>query len=318
MQTDTALASDFAFVQNLLPSVFPDLFNLASPPSSLWIQGSLESHRLLAKLPELGLAIVGSRDCQPRSLQLVRQSLKTLRGFKLIIVSGLARGIDAQAHESAIDEGLPTIGVLGCGIDVSYPKENENLRQKILKAGGLIISEFPRDAPPKAHHFIQRNRLIAAWSKAVWVVEAGFRSGAINTATWTKRLERTCYVTPCYPGDLTLAGNQRLLESHQVNEGCVRAYWGPQCLGETWLDLNGFLQVTKKPQSQLPNQSPILQEIQRATTATGGVSWDDLLEWSRKTKVQPELFHRQLRHELEGGNIEVRKGIFIRKLKADS
>lgn len=306
-------------IQEIRATDFPELFTIAQPPPSLWVQGLPQGMELLSQLPERGLSIVGSRHCQPRSLSLIQNTLKDLRGFELIVVSGLAKGVDGQAHRCAISAGLPTVAILGCGLSVSYPPENDELRSEILKAGGLIVSEFPLEAPPKAHHFIQRNRIIAGWAKAIWIVEAGFRSGAINSASWAKKQERTCYVTPCYPGDLVFAGNQRILEQNQVAEGAVRPFWGAQSLGETWLELNGFLSnKTARSQkkfeaSKSQPESEIFKKISESTVATGGISLGELQDWSTTQRIPSEFFHEHLRRELERGHIVIKKGIFIRK-----
>ena len=135
---------------------------------------------LLDRLPEHGLAIVGSRYPQLRSVQLLEKTLGELSNTSLVIISGLARGIDSRAHEIALDCGLKTIGILGCGIDLEYPIENAHLRRRIIQNGGLVISQFERNEAPLKHHFLIRNRLIAGLSKATWVVEAAAISGTLK------------------------------------------------------------------------------------------------------------------------------------------
>jgi DNA protecting protein DprA len=310
------------------PDWLSSLWKVARPPQELFIQGKQEALDLLSRLPARGLAIVGSRECQPRSLQEITRALRALRGFDLVIVSGLARGIDAHAHSQALDLGFPTVAILGCGIDGSYPEENDDLRHRILESGGLVVSEFARDASAKPDHFIRRNRLIAGWSSATWIVEAGARSGAINTATWAKQQDRPCFVTPCYPDDPTLEGNQRLLENRKVNEGLVRPFWSARSLGEVWLDLESFFAISKKgkigpAQGMLPLPpvrtarsspagplGPLAQEIRhevlKHSFLSGGITIEQLLNWSKDRGENPETFYQELRTAIESGELLLR------------
>jgi DNA protecting protein DprA len=308
------------------------LWNVTRPPNELFIQGKAEALDLLSRLPARGLAIVGSRECQPRSLHEITRALRALRGFDLVIVSGLARGIDAHAHAQALDLGFPTVAILGCGLDGSYPEENDELRHRILDSGGLVVSEFACDAAAKPDHFIRRNRLIAGWSSATWIVEAGARSGAINTATWAKLQDRPCFVTPCYPDDPTLEGNQRLLESRKVSEGIVRPFWSARSLGEVWLDLESFFatsEATSKKgkrsstQGMLPlppvrtqrNSRPenladlgkeIRHEVLKHSFLSGGITIEQLLEWGKNRGEKPENLYRELRTAMESGDLLLR------------
>jgi DNA protecting protein DprA len=307
------------------------LWDVSRPPSELFVQGKLEALDLLSRLPMRGLAIVGSRECQPRSLNEITTALRALRGFDLVIVSGLARGIDAHAHLRALEEGFPTVAILGCGIDGSYPEENNELRHRILESGGLVVSEFAPDALAKPDHFIRRNRLIAGWSSATWIVEAGARSGAINTATWAKAQDRPCFVTPCYPGDPTLEGNQRLLESRKVNEGLIRPFWSVESLGEVWLDLESFFAISKKKgskQASLPLpptrvqrgkenglvdglRSSIRQEVLKQSFLNGGMTLEQLVTWSKERGEKPEIFYQELRASIESGELILRGSALV-------
>jgi len=296
------------------------IWEVSRPPSELYVQGKSESLQLLDRLPARGLAIVGSRECQPRSLREISAALSELRGFDLVIVSGLARGIDAHAHRRALEEGFPTVAILGCGIDWSYPEENDELRTQILESGGLVVSEFAPEARAKPDHFIRRNRLIAGWSSATWIVEAGARSGAINTATWTKLQDRPCFVTPCYPGDPTLEGNQRLLESRQVTEGRIRPFWSSRSLGEVWLELESFFASAQQPHLPFPpkragsqkqrtetdRDTELQREVLKHTLSSGGISIPELLEWSNDRGESVENFYEKLRTAIESGSLLLR------------
>ena len=130
--------------------------------------------------------------------------------------SGLARGIDAAAHEGALDAGGEgagsTFAVLGSGLDRIYPPEHSRLAARITGRGGLL-TEFPPGAPPRAEHFPQRNRILAAAADAVAVVEAGVRSGALITVNWAMALERPVLVAPGDPLQESARGSNLLVEA---------------------------------------------------------------------------------------------------------
>ena len=214
------------------PITHPELWSIAAPPQKLYVQGKKSALKLLSHLPERGLAIVGTREPQERTKTFLKTEVLKLSSSSLIILSGLARGIDAVAHEAALDAGLPTIAVIAAGLTLSYPKETLELRKRIVDTGGLIISEYPLGTAARKENFLQRNRIIAGWSKATWVVEANQRSGSLNTARWARENHRTCLTLPCFPGNPLLMGNQTLLDRDHA-----LAYWGTHSLGAIWLDL---------------------------------------------------------------------------------
>jgi DNA processing protein len=224
----------FAVNKENFPQLFEDELPGFTPPKSLWVEAKEEKAiALLNQLPTKGLGIVGTRKPLQQSTYLVQNSLYHLRHSGLIILSGLARGIDTEAHRFALINELPTIAILGCGLHHQYPPENEELRAQILERGGLILSEFEPDQAPRPHLFAIRNRLIAAYSQATWVVQAGMRSGATITGTHALKIERDLYVTPCFPGSPLYHGNQILLEQ---NAG-ARAYWTTESFSQTWIEL---------------------------------------------------------------------------------
>lgn len=219
----------------LTKSDFPTLFDVPHPPKELYVMGSVDSLKLLERLPDQGLAIVGTRDPETRSQTLVSKTLSELSNSPLIIISGFARGIDTTAHWSALKENLPTIAILGCGLNISYPPENEDLKIELLSRGGLLITELKADERPQPYTFLKRNRLIASFARATWVVQAPTPSGALNTAEWAKKLDRDIYVTPHFPNYAPFAGNQRLLE-----EGTVYPLFGARQFSTTWLSLHSL------------------------------------------------------------------------------
>jgi DNA processing protein len=199
----------------------------------LWVEARDHSAlSLLEMLPDRGLAIVGTRRPLARSEWFTQELVRGLRGSRLVVVSGLARGIDRVAHESALESGIPTIGVLGCGHDHTYPPESQPLREAILDSGGLIISEFAPGMHPARQHFVRRNRCIAAWSKATCVIEAPAKSGSLLTADYAMERHATLFSVPSFPGDRAFAGNQRLIDEH-----AAIPLWGAHSLGAAWLEL---------------------------------------------------------------------------------
>lgn len=285
-----------SFTPETAPEFFPNtLWKVLRPPTTLHIQGKPQALRLLEKLPERGLAIVGSRSCQQRSRQIIEEVLTPLQGFDWIILSGLARGVDAYAHEAALKLGFPTIAILGCGLNITYPAENQDLRQRILAAGGLVVTELPADHEPAPWAFIHRNRLIAGWARATWVVQAGFRSGALNTASWTIQHERTLFATPAFPGDPGMIGNQKLL-----SDRAAHCSWNSRSFGQVWLEIESFLaqrwtekQTDQRNQFQKGEAAPeelLAQEVKRRTAENGGVRLSELLGWALETGWTPEQF----------------------------
>jgi len=157
------------------PRYPPLLSTIVDPPPVLWVRGALDTVNRPA------VAIVGSRAATPYALEVADRLAAELAGRGLVVVSGLARGVDAAAHRGALRGGGATVAVLGCGPDVVYPREHTDLAASICK-DGVLVSELGPGAPPLPEHFPQRNRLISGISLAVVVVEASDRSGSLITA----------------------------------------------------------------------------------------------------------------------------------------
>lgn len=172
----------------ILDDAYPEgLRNLALPPYVLFYKGKLE----LLKAP--AMAVVGSRNMLPYAHALTRHMIPIL-SKRYVIVSGLAKGIDAAAHTVALS-GCSTIAVLGCGIDRIYPMENKALYDEIAEKG-LILSEYPRHALPLKHRFPWRNRIVAGLSHAVVVMQADLKSGSMITVNEALNLGKDVYTFP--------------------------------------------------------------------------------------------------------------------------
>ncbi|ABP35291.1 DNA-processing protein DprA [Polynucleobacter asymbioticus] len=167
------------------------LNDLADPPSCLYIYGNI--HLLSAPM----VAIVGSRKASMEGLKVSRLFARTLSKAGLLVVSGLARGIDGAAHTGAMSLGTDyqTAAVCGTGLDMAYPKEHAALANAIGNQG-LLISEYPAGTGPKPYHFPRRNRIIAALSLGVVVIEAAERSGSLITARLAAELGREVFALP--------------------------------------------------------------------------------------------------------------------------
>lgn len=160
-------------------------------PDLLFIRGQFPE--------QVGVAIVGTRRCTAYGRELARAYGRATAEAGWPVVSGLARGIDGEAHRGVVDAGGVGVAVLGCGIDIAYPREHERLGQQILDAGGAIVTEYPPGSPPDGWRFPPRNRIIAGLSAAVVVVEAARTGGALITA-----VKAADYGIPVFamPGDV--------------------------------------------------------------------------------------------------------------------
>lgn len=185
---------------------YPDrLRHLHDPPPVLFCAGDPS----LAIEP--GVAVVGSRRHTEYGATSTEMIAGALARAGAVIISGLARGIDRIAHEAALWAGGRTIAVLGCGIDVAYPPEHLALQEEIGRAG-LVLSEFVPGQPPIRHNFPKRNRVLAALAKAVVVIEAGPRSGALITVDHALDLGLDVFAVPGPIGRPTSDGTNRLIQ----------------------------------------------------------------------------------------------------------
>ena len=166
-------------------------------------------------LSKPALAIVGTRNASFNGKNLTRQLSFAVSQKNYAIISGMARGIDSAAHEGALEGKGGTIAVLGTGIDVVYPPENEELYQRI-KNEGLLISELPLGTQPFVGHFPRRNRLISGLSQGVLVIEAHTKSGSLITAQYAAEQGRDVYAVPGFPLDPRAQGPNRLLKDGAI------------------------------------------------------------------------------------------------------
>lgn len=171
------------------PAYPPLLREIYDPPQVLYVKGDPS----LLQLPMI--AVVGARKASPYGLAVARKISRELAEAGFGVVSGMARGIDAAAHQGALEAPGPTVAVLGCGVDVVYPAENRRLMSEISQQG-LVLSEFPPGTGPVAGNFPVRNRIISGLAKGVLVIEAAERSGSLITADCALEQGRDVFAVP--------------------------------------------------------------------------------------------------------------------------
>ena len=197
-------------VTTFLDKDFPSILNhIYNPPAILFMRGN----RALLDKRLNRIALVGARRCSLYGRNVARMLGKELGKYSTIIVSGGARGIDTHGHEGLLTSQGYGIVVMGCGLDIVYPRENTKLFDRILQNNGLLVSEYPPGTPPSAKHFPARNRIISCLSRGVIVVEAKASSGSLITADMAVSEGRDVFVVPCNLLDHTADGNKFLMRN---------------------------------------------------------------------------------------------------------
>ena len=178
---------------------------IPDPPPMLYVTGNVQ------EADHQALAVVGSRKSTPAGEAFTRQLSGDLAALGFSIVSGLARGIDAAAHQGALKGGGRTLAVLGCGIDQTYPPEHRKLREQVENRGA-VLSEFPPGTTPRGYHFPQRNRIISGLCLGVIVTEAAEQSGSLITARLASEQNREVFAVPGAVTNSMSRGPHRLIK----------------------------------------------------------------------------------------------------------
>ena len=203
----TATVEPIGAVRRLRRRDLPELLQqIHDPPRALFLRGDADA----AILSSPAVAIVGARACSPYGSQVARMLGRELAASGLVVVSGLARGVDGEAHRGALDAGGVTVAVLGCGIDRNYPAAHAELARRICERG-LVVSEYEPGIEPAPWRFPARNRIIAGLAAVTVIVEARERSGALITADFSLEGGRDVFAVP---GEITSSlatGTNRLL-----------------------------------------------------------------------------------------------------------
>jgi DNA processing protein len=193
----------------------PNLRQIADPPPFLFVRGS-------AQLTDANyIAIVGARAASDIGRRMANRLGLELAAKGFGVVSGLARGIDGEAHQGALDAHGKTIAVLGCGVDVIYPAEHRKLAEAIIESGGAIISELPIGTQPLAENFPTRNRILSGLCLGVVIVEAAEKSGSLITARMALEQDRQVFAVPGSPLSGKTRGSNRLLKEGAKLVECV-------------------------------------------------------------------------------------------------
>jgi DNA processing protein len=186
---------DLKTIRRRDPLYPPLLAQLHDPPPCIHVRAAVEI------LSEPAVAIVGARSCLSYGAQIAREVAREVALAGVVVVSGMARGIDGEAHRGALEAGGRTVAVLGCGIDRDYPRSHADLARRICEHGA-VVSEYPSGVEPAPWRFPARNRIIAGLCLATVVVEARERSGALITADFALELGRDVFAVP---GEITSA-----------------------------------------------------------------------------------------------------------------
>ena len=170
---------------------YPEILRkIKNPPNKLFYKGNINL------LNEQGISIVGTRHVTEYGKKMTRKFSKEIASRDIVVISGMALGVDSVAHKETLNIGGKTIAVLGSGFNHIYPKENEILFNQIIDGKGLVITEFEDDVKPESINFPKRNRIIVGLSEGVLVIEAGYRSGTSITANLAWKEGRNVYAIP--------------------------------------------------------------------------------------------------------------------------
>ncbi|MDO8434917.1 MAG: DNA-processing protein DprA [Candidatus Binatus sp.] len=197
------------------PDYPPNLRHIADPPPYLFVRGA-------AKMDETNcIAIVGARAASDAGRRMAQRLGLELAAKGFVVVSGLARGIDGEAHQGALDAHGATVAVLGCGVDVVYPAEHRKLADAIIEGGGAIVSELSIGTPPMPENFPVRNRILSGLCLGVIIVEAAEKSGSLISARMALEQDRQVFAVPGSPLTGKTRGSNRLLKEGARLVECV-------------------------------------------------------------------------------------------------
>jgi DNA processing protein len=291
-ELEAVQAGRFSILTLVDPQYPPRLKTITDPPPVLWLTGQLQDR------DQQALALVGSRKGSPIGRTITRKLSGDLAALGFTIVSGLARGIDAAAHEGALDASGRTLAVLGCGIDRLYPPEHGPLRQRIERQGA-VLSEFFMGTLPHSYHFPQRNRIISGLSLGVIVSEASSRSGSLITARMAVEQNREVFAVPGNVTNTLTRGPH-----HLIKEGAKLVETPLDIVEEILPMLEPSFREHLEKQQRVPDSKPsapsLGPEEQRllACIALEPVSLDDLI--SQGSYAPSEVMSILLSLEIKG------------------
>jgi DNA processing protein len=274
------------------------LKEIYDPPPVLWLRGDA---KLLARP---SLAVVGTRHPSPYGSGVAEMLSRDLAARGLLIVSGMARGVDSCAHKGALAARKPTVAVWGTGIDVVYPKENKKLAEDILAAGGAVVSEMPLGTFPAPQNFPRRNRIISGLSVAVLVVEASENSGTRVTARCAAEQNRDLFAVP---GNVTNRGSWT--PNTLIKQGAKLTATWEDVWEELPSDIRGKLELEAGVASKGDAQASLLPDpalrpeeamVLQALRSDESTQLDELLEHLETQLTSSEVFTALFELEMAG------------------
>ncbi|MDO4519621.1 MAG: DNA-processing protein DprA [Eubacteriales bacterium] len=281
---------------------YPKRFqNYSHMPTDLYWSGNLPREDLPT------VAIVGARMCSSYGRIQAFEFAKVFSNAGVQVISGLAYGIDAEAHKGALEGKTPTFAVLGCGPETCYPSANKALYHRILHQNGGIISEYPPGTPALPHHFPIRNRIISALADVVLVIEAKDKSGSLITANYAMEQGKSVYALPGSINDSLSIGCHRL-----IYDGAGIAYCPEVILEELGINVSGIFgekeKMRKKHCFQDKNQEEVYnclslqpKNIETLTEETGlgyGDLCNALLQLELQGMIRETGLHNYIRCEM--------------------
>ena len=286
-------------------AAYPErLREIYDPPAVLWIRGDA------AVLARPGIAVVGTRQPSPYGAGMAEMLSRDLAHRGLVILSGMARGVDSAAHKGALDAGGKTAAVWGTGIDVVYPKENKKLAERIVESGGTIVSEYRLGTFPAPQNFPIRNRILSGMSIGVLVIEAGEYSGTRITARCAMEQNRDVYAVPGNVTNKNAWGPNTLIKQGAKLTATWEDVW-EELRSEVKLQLEEITGVAGRSESkaggaaslfsdddqQLPEQERVVLGRLRRDEAT---QLDELIEALEGEMASAEIFAALFELELKG------------------
>ncbi len=263
---------------------FPDILRYVDPnPFMLYIRGNSDLFE------ERLLGVIGSRRASPYGISAVKYIVPPVIRGGVVVVSGLAMGIDGIAHQMAVDARVPTIAVMGTGVDVVYPSMHKKLAQEIIDHNGCLLSDLPLGTLPMPFNFPLRNRLISSLSHALLVIEAGEKSGTLGTVRCALEMGRDVFAVP---------GNIFSVQSKGTNTLLERAEAHPCVSAEGILDFFGIPRIVKVDEAGHPMLKYFREEFESKEVIF------------KRTEMSFEAFQAMVTELELLGNIEERSGWF--------
>ncbi len=279
-------------------SGFPGpLRHIAQPPFGLYVRGSQKALDRFSAAPERSgripgaIAVVGTRRASAEGKRTAREFAEALARAGFAIISGLAFGIDAAAHEGALDANGATVAVLAGGLDRVYPRAHEALARRIIAGDGALVSEYPPGETALGYRFIERNRIVSGLSDGVLIVEAPAPSGALATARYAAEQDRDLFVVPGGIRDERFSGSLSLIRQ------------GAALVSSPAEILEGY-GIRPAPEDSRAEKSASPEEILilRALAAIGAPA--DVDKISEITRLEPRIVNRALSFLLLRGGIK--------------